>query len=261
MDQSDLVVINTCAIREAAEAKVIGRQGELARLKAREPVDARRHDRLRGSGDGLGAPRPALPGRRPVPAAGPGAGARRSARAGIRAGSGRAHDIAADGQRRRDDDRRSDPGRRRGPPRRHARRRGGGRRGAPPLQRERVAADHLRLRQDVYLLHRAVQPRPGALAAVRRNRRRGTNHRRAGLPRGHAPRPERQLLRPRPRAGSEIRRTSAPSAGRAASSTSGAAPTSRSSSARSMASEPPTGARRSRACGSSPRTRGTSRTG
>src|SRR3954466_6252421 len=34
MDQADLVVINTCAIREAAEAKVVGRQGELAKLKA-----------------------------------------------------------------------------------------------------------------------------------------------------------------------------------------------------------------------------------
>jgi tRNA-2-methylthio-N6-dimethylallyladenosine synthase len=37
MDQADLVVINTCAIREAAEAKVIGRQGELAKLKAANP--------------------------------------------------------------------------------------------------------------------------------------------------------------------------------------------------------------------------------
>jgi tRNA-2-methylthio-N6-dimethylallyladenosine synthase len=37
MDVADLVVINTCAIREAAEAKVIGRQGELARLKASNP--------------------------------------------------------------------------------------------------------------------------------------------------------------------------------------------------------------------------------
>ena len=35
MDAADLVVINTCAIREAAEAKVIGRQGELAKMKAR----------------------------------------------------------------------------------------------------------------------------------------------------------------------------------------------------------------------------------
>ncbi len=37
MDAADLVVINTCAIREAAEAKVIGRQGELAKLKNANP--------------------------------------------------------------------------------------------------------------------------------------------------------------------------------------------------------------------------------
>jgi tRNA-2-methylthio-N6-dimethylallyladenosine synthase len=37
MDAADLIVINTCAIREAAEAKVIGRQGELARLKGANP--------------------------------------------------------------------------------------------------------------------------------------------------------------------------------------------------------------------------------
>ena len=37
MDTADLVVINTCAIREAAEQKVIGRQGVLLRLKAANP--------------------------------------------------------------------------------------------------------------------------------------------------------------------------------------------------------------------------------
>ncbi|HEX5826885.1 MAG TPA: tRNA (N6-isopentenyl adenosine(37)-C2)-methylthiotransferase MiaB [Candidatus Limnocylindrales bacterium] len=37
MDRADLVVINTCAIREAAEAKVIGRQGHLGRLKQANP--------------------------------------------------------------------------------------------------------------------------------------------------------------------------------------------------------------------------------
>ena len=37
MDAAELVVINTCAIREAAEAKVIGRQGHLGRLKAANP--------------------------------------------------------------------------------------------------------------------------------------------------------------------------------------------------------------------------------
>jgi tRNA-2-methylthio-N6-dimethylallyladenosine synthase len=37
MDTAELIVINTCAIREAAEAKVIGRQGHLGRLKAANP--------------------------------------------------------------------------------------------------------------------------------------------------------------------------------------------------------------------------------
>ena len=38
IEAADLVVINTCAIREAAEAKVIGRQGALAALKAANPA-------------------------------------------------------------------------------------------------------------------------------------------------------------------------------------------------------------------------------
>jgi tRNA-2-methylthio-N6-dimethylallyladenosine synthase len=37
MEAADLVVINTCAIREAAEAKVVGRQGVLRTLKAARP--------------------------------------------------------------------------------------------------------------------------------------------------------------------------------------------------------------------------------
>jgi tRNA-2-methylthio-N6-dimethylallyladenosine synthase len=37
MERADLIVINTCAIREAAEAKVIGRQGHLRELKAGNP--------------------------------------------------------------------------------------------------------------------------------------------------------------------------------------------------------------------------------
>ena len=37
MEGADLIVINTCAIREGAEQKVIGRQGQLARLKDANP--------------------------------------------------------------------------------------------------------------------------------------------------------------------------------------------------------------------------------
>ena len=37
MEAADLVVINTCAIREGAEQKVIGRQGHLAKMKAANP--------------------------------------------------------------------------------------------------------------------------------------------------------------------------------------------------------------------------------
>jgi tRNA-2-methylthio-N6-dimethylallyladenosine synthase len=37
LEAADLVVINTCAIREGAEQKVIGRQGHLVRLKAANP--------------------------------------------------------------------------------------------------------------------------------------------------------------------------------------------------------------------------------
>ena len=89
MDAADLVVINTCAIREAAEAKVIGRQGQLRPPQGGEPGAARRADRLLGPRVGPSRPRAPLPGGRPVPAAGRGAGARRPARARVRAGAGR----------------------------------------------------------------------------------------------------------------------------------------------------------------------------
>ena len=57
-------------------------------------------------------------------------------------------------------------------------RRDRGRRGEPRLGDQRLAADHLRLRQDLHLLHRPVQPRPGAEPPVRRDRRRGAGARR-----------------------------------------------------------------------------------
>ena len=38
LESADLIVINTCAIREAAEQKVIGRMGHLARLREANPA-------------------------------------------------------------------------------------------------------------------------------------------------------------------------------------------------------------------------------
>ena len=62
----------------------------------------------------------------------------------------------------------------------------------------RLAADHLRLRQDVHVLHRAFLARAGAQPAVRRRGRRGALAGRGWLSGSDAARPERQLLRPRP---------------------------------------------------------------
>ena len=220
LEAADLIVINTCAIREAAEQKVIGRQGQLARLKQANPgmrvvmtgCAVREPDRA-----GL---RKRVPGGRPVPPTRRGAGARRSA--GPRVGAGAGRDPV-----RGDDRRRADARRRGGSPARDAGRRGRERRRPPRVRDRRLAADHLRLRQDLHLLHRAVQPRPGAQPAVRRDRRRGPLDRRRRLPRGHAARPERQLVRPRPGRRSRASPTSTPSAGRAAASTSTAGRTSR----------------------------------
>ena len=174
---ADLIVINTCAIREGAEQKVIGRQGQLAKLKAANPglrvvltgCSVREPDRA-----GL---RRRYPGGGPVPAARRGARARRPARPGVGPGADRGRRPDGDDHGRRTDGR----GRRR-PPGRDARRgRGGGDRRAR-VGDQRLAADHLRLRQDLHLLHRAVQPRPGAQPPVRRDRRRGAGARGGRLP-------------------------------------------------------------------------------
>ena len=211
---ADLVVINTCAIREGAEQKVIGRQGQLAAAQGREPGAARRADRLLGARAGSGRPAAALPGGRPVPAARRGARARRPARAGVGPGA----DRGASGATHRRSGARSSASPTTWP--RPGPRPSGSGTVARGSAIARLAADHLRLRQDLHLLHRAVQPRPGAEPAVRRDRRRGAVARRRRLSRGHAARPERQLVRPRPRRRSRASPTSTPSAGPAAGSTS-----------------------------------------
>ena len=50
LEAADLIVINSCAIREAAEQKVIGRMGALARLQGSEPGPAGRAHRLLRAG-------------------------------------------------------------------------------------------------------------------------------------------------------------------------------------------------------------------
>ena len=186
MEAADLIVINTCAIREGAEQKVIGRQGHLARLKAREPRAARRPDRLFGPRARSGRA-PAAATRRSTCSCGP----TRSPSSSIgsawppprrRSGAVGATTRSSAGPSWASPTTVGDPG---------PRRRGGERR--PRLRDQRLAADHLRLRQDLHLLHRAVQPRPGAQPPVRRHRRRGAGAGRRRLPRGHAARPERQL--------------------------------------------------------------------
>ena len=218
MEAADLVVINTCAIRELAEAKVIGRQGHLAAPQGRQPVAAGRPHRLRRPRARPRRPGASLPGGRPLPAARRGARARRSPRARLGAGD------RWGGRCGRHDGRRTDRGRGRRPPRRDA---GGGRRRRlrpARLGGVRLAADHLRLRQDLHLLHRAVQPRPGAKPAVRRDRRRGPDDRRGRLSArspssARTSTPTATTCRPSRASG-----TSPPSAGPAAASTSGRGP-------------------------------------
>ena len=168
MDGADLIVINTCAIREAAEAKVIGRQGALANLKAANPAvrvvltgcAVRERDRA-----GLAKRFPAVdlflrPDEEPeiVDRLGP----------CERAGAGRT--LGADGGNHAPEGGRGLGG---GPPGGVAcgGRRGGG--GPPGERLRRLAPDHLWLRQDVHLLHRPVLAGARAEPAVRRDRGRG----------------------------------------------------------------------------------------
>ena len=162
-----------------------------------QPGDARRAHRLLGPRAGPGRAAAPLSGGRSLPAARRGARAHRPARSRLRPGADRGargdHHGRSHGRRCR-----RSPGGDPGPCR------GRGDRGARVGDR-RLAADHLWLRQDVHLLHRAVQPRSGAEPAVRRHPRRGARAGRRRLSRGDAARPERQLVRPRPGARGALR--------------------------------------------------------
>ena len=189
-------------VRDPRRSRAEGHRaaGSAGEAQGREPGHAGRADRLLGPRARPGRTSTPVPGGGPVPAPRRGAGARRSAGTGLRAGADRGGRAVG-----RDDDRRADGGRGCRSPAGHAR--PGGRAGdrRARIRDRRLAADHLRLRQDVHLLHRAVQPRAGAEPAVRRHRRRGARTRRGRLSRGHAARPERQLVRPRPAARAALR--------------------------------------------------------
>ena len=163
LEAADLIVINTCAIREGAEQKVIGRQGQLNRLKAANPglrivltgCSVREPDRA-----GLRRRYPAVdlflrPDEEPelVDRLGLASAQAPIGAVGATTTVGRAVVGAADGL---------------SATRARAVGEGSVARGSSD---RRLAADHLRLRQDVHLLHRAVQPWPRAEPSVRRHRR------------------------------------------------------------------------------------------
>ncbi len=173
LEAADLIVINTCAIREGAEQKVIGRQGHLARLKAANPglrvvltgCSVREPDRA-----GLA---PALPGGGPLPASGRGARARRPARARLGPGARSARSAAPSRRLRpRWSGARSSARPIAWRPRRAAAVAGGQRRAR--VGDQRLAADHLRLRQDAAptASSRSAAARSGAARSTRSSTRR-----------------------------------------------------------------------------------------
>ena len=188
--------------------------GPAGPAQGREPGAARRADRLLGPRAGPGrAPAP-LPGGRPVPAARRGARARRPAGPRLRAGADRAA-------------------------RRARRRPSGGPSSAPPTTcpatRARAVGQGTVARGSAIAAWLPIiygcdktctycivpfSRGPGAEPAVRRHRRRGARAGRGRLSRGHAARPERQLVRPRPAARAALRARRRRRAGRAAGSTS-----------------------------------------
>ena len=168
--------------------------GVARRAQAGPARHAGRADRLRRPRVRTSRAGPPFPGGRHVPSTGRGARARATAGARVRPGPRR----AADRLHGRDDRARRPSGQRRRPSGRLAGQRAGREPRRPLLDDLGLAADRLRLRQDLHLLHRPVQPRAGAQPTVRRHRGRSPRDRRRRIPRADASRPERQQLRPRP---------------------------------------------------------------
>ena len=241
-----------------AEQKVIGRQGQLGAAQGGQPGDAGRPDRLLRSRARSRRSPATLSGGRPLPAARRGAGARRPARPGIRAGADRCAPATV---------------------------------GATTTVGRTVVgvADHLAGTRAPRGRGRGPSPAARAIGAwlpiiygcdktctycivpfsrgpersrpfdeiVDEARALG----RGRLPRSHAPRPERQLVRPRPGARGALRSHRHRALGRPAARPRRAPGPRRAASAPSTACGPPTAGPPSRACASSPPTRGTCPTG
>ena len=175
LEAADVVVLNTCCIRENADNKLYGHLGHLKSLK-----DARPDLQIAVGGCLAQKDRDWL--RR--------AGAARRRR--VRHPQPRPRARAARPRAARRADRR-DPRGARGVPVGAAR--------APRGRPLGLGDDPDRLRQLVRVLHRAVGARPRGQPAHGRHRARGRDARRRRRLRDHAARPERELLRPRPRRG------------------------------------------------------------
>ena len=179
-EEADVILLNTCSVRAHAEERAFGKMGLMQRLKRERP------DLVLGI---LGCMAKAQ--REEV--------FRRLPQVDLVAGPAEIYDLpdllAGVAER---------ASARAGPAGRPApRRRPEGAAARPPAGRptigrggvDRVRDDHGGLRQEVRLLHRAHDAGPGGVAADRRDPRRGPAARARRLPPGHAPRPERELVR------------------------------------------------------------------
>ena len=177
VEDADLIVLNTCHIRERASEKIYSELGKLRELKE-ERGRAGRRTMLVVAGcvaqaEGCGNPAPPAGGRhrrRPAELSSPAAASPPGARPAWRRGhrfSGRGQVLKAS----------------RAPARRDS-----------PARRRRLRHRAGRLRQVLFVLRRALHPRGRGLAAGGCNPRRDRASSRSRRPRGDVARPERQRL-------------------------------------------------------------------
>ena len=172
-DAADVILLNTCAIREHAEARVLGRLGDLGRYKAKRPGVRLGVTGLHGAAPPRQAPRRRAARRSPRRprrlSASPRPARRRPRRSARRAPSRSGRDVRRPSGRAR-------------------------------ARRARVGDDHARLRSLLHVLHRAVRARSRAEPARSGARGRGPPAGRRRRARGRLPRADRERV-PRRRLG------------------------------------------------------------